>query len=62
MADRGRDVIVTSDDSGRSMATIFGALIIAVALIVGIWYFTTQTDAADDPARVTIEIDPGGGE
>jgi hypothetical protein len=59
MSDRGRDVIITNDDSGRSMATIFGALIIAAALIVGIWYFTTQTDA-NDPTGVTIELDSGG--
>ncbi|HUG74967.1 MAG TPA: hypothetical protein VMM81_04765 [Acidimicrobiia bacterium] len=60
MSDRGRDVIVTNDDSGRSMATIIGALIIAAALIVGIWYFTTQTDSTGDSPGVTVEVDSGG--
>jgi hypothetical protein len=59
MSDQGRDVIVTNDGGGRSTATIFGALIIAAAIIFGIWYFATQTDA-NDPTGVTIELDSGG--
>jgi hypothetical protein len=61
MPDERRDVIITKDDSGSPLATIIGALIIAAALIVGIWYFATQTDQGDaDPTRITVEIDPGG--
>ncbi|MEX2323079.1 MAG: hypothetical protein WEA29_04840 [Acidimicrobiia bacterium] len=42
------------------MATIIGALIIAAAVIVGIWYFTTQTDETSDSPGVTIEVESGG--
>jgi hypothetical protein len=61
MPDERRKVIITKDDSGRSSETIsIGALIITAALVVGIWYFTTQTNDADESTSVTIEIDPGG--
>jgi hypothetical protein len=61
MPDERRDIIITKEDSGSPLAMIMGAMIIAAALIVGIWYFATQTDQGErEPTRITVEIDPGG--
>lgn len=56
---QNRDVIVTTDDSGRSMSAMLGTLIVVAALIVGIWYFATQNDGAGDSTGITVEVQPG---
>lgn len=59
MPDRGRDVIVTPSGS-NAVAIILGAVILAAALIFGIWFFTTQGDTDGGTTEITVQVDPGG--
>ena len=66
-----RDTVVVDRDSGSGMATILSVIVI-VALLIAVWYFTlgpgtgqtgeTDRDAGgENPAVPSLEVPGGGG-
>ena len=62
--ERDREIIVTDTRSGGSnFGTIIAGVIIAIALIFGVWYLVNNTDGGEalpDEVNVTIEQESGG--
>ncbi|MGH8950838.1 MAG: hypothetical protein ACRDX9_05380 [Acidimicrobiia bacterium] len=62
--ERDREIIVTDTRSGGSnFGAIIAGVIIAIALIFGVWYLVNNTDDGEtlpDEVNVTIDQESGG--
>jgi len=65
MTEREREIIVTdASGGGGNFGAIIAGLIIAIALIAGVWYLVANSgdDGEVLPDEVNITIDESGGE
>lgn len=64
MTEREREIIVTDTrDGGSNLGAIIAGVLIALALILGVWYLVTSGDDGDvvpDEVNVTINQESGG--
>jgi hypothetical protein len=55
--DRDREVIITDTrDGGSNFGAIIAGLLVAAAIILGVWYLVNNTDGGGVPEEVDVTI------